>query len=53
MWTMQSYGLLLLLLFAGFGADWSGAQSYPTKPIHIHTSGAGANPDFVARLVAN
>ena len=50
--TVQGYGLLLLSLVAGFGADWAGAQSYPTKPIHIHAAGAGGSSDTVARIVA-
>ena len=40
------------LLLAGFVAHGALAQNYPNRPIRIHTSGAGANPDFVTRLVA-
>jgi tripartite-type tricarboxylate transporter receptor subunit TctC len=44
--------LLLLSIAAGFGANGSHAQSYPTKPIRILAAGAGSGGDFLARLVA-
>jgi tripartite-type tricarboxylate transporter receptor subunit TctC len=51
--VLQGHGLLLLLLVAGFGADRSYAQSYPTKVVRIQTAGVGSGSDFVARLMAN
>ena len=43
---------LLAVMLVGFNVNWSHAQSYPTKSIRIHTAGAGAGADFVARLIA-
>src|SRR5688572_9389665 len=34
-------------------APMTGAQTYPTKPIRIVTSGVGGGTDFAARLIAH
>ena len=34
------------------GTDVVSGQTYPSKPIHIVTSGAGGSSDFTARLIA-
>ncbi len=52
MQTVQSYVLLLVLFVSGLGADWSRAQSYPTKPIRILTGSVGSGSDLVSRIVA-
>ncbi len=40
------------MLASGFGADWSRAQSYPTKTVRILTSSVGTGSDIMARIVA-
>ena len=49
--TTKCCGLPLLLV-AVFGTGSVNAQSYPTKPIRIQTSGVGGVADVVSRIVA-
>src|SRR4051812_42338265 len=45
-------GRLIIALLVAARSTGSFGQAYPSKPIKLQTSTAGANPDFVARAMA-
>lgn len=48
-WTV---GVTLAMVMLAGAVELVSAQSYPTRPVRIVTSGVGGGSDFVARLIA-
>lgn len=51
--TKQHRRSMLLPFVLWAGASVCSAQSYPTKPVRIHTANPGTSAEFVARLLAD
>ena len=49
----QIHAVILSAFVGLLGANFSLAQNYPTKPIRIHTAGAGGTSDTVSRVLAD
>ena len=53
--TMRMVSLLWMssIVFTVFGSGIVCGQDYPSKPLHVMTSGAGGASDFMARIIAS